>query len=259
LGALLQAAITYVWRSPFAPFPVLVVALLKGLNTLSITIGLKKNPYLDQVIPHRTCAQIPDEDGTISPSAANEKVTVFLLGFKVNHPLGILAPHISTINESNVRMWQELEATSPESGYFGSTEQTVRDPRGAVEIVTISYWRSMEDVHRFAYGPIHRKIWEYWNTHVKELAHLGIIHEMFEVDKHKWEAVYLNTQPTMLGATSFRRKGDKDMGGQVEDAWISSLVDARKGKLRTSAGRLGRDPDELARQYDGKALWEYGE
>jgi heme-degrading monooxygenase HmoA len=236
-----------------------MLALLKGLDSLAVTTGLRRNPYLAQVVPHRTCAQIPDEDGIFSPNAANEKVTIFLLGFKINHPLGILAPHISIINNSNVKMWQELEADSPESGYFGSTEQTVRDPRGAVEVVTISYWRSMQDVHRFAYGPTHRKIWEYWNNHSKELAHLGIIHELFEVDKHKWEAVYLNTQPTMLGATLFRRKGDKDMGGEVEDAWISSLVDARKGKLRTSAGRLGRDPDELASQYDGKALWEYPE
>ena len=55
------------------------------------------------------------------------------------------------------------------------------------------------------------------------------------------ENVYINFQPTGLGATTYLRKGDgKVESGGVADEWISPLVDARKGKVSSSAGRLGR-------------------
>jgi heme-degrading monooxygenase HmoA len=232
--------------------PVLAVLLVKGIDAMAVTAGLKSNPFLEEAILHRTAPQIPDADGTFSSDPGDEKIVVFLLGFKINHPLGILAPHIAKINEANIQMWKELDKTAPESGYYGSSEWTQRDPRGGVEVLTISYWRSTDDVHRFAYGPTHRKIWDFWNANVKDLKHLGIEHEIFEVDKHKWEGVYLNAQPTLMGATSFVKKGDKEIGGNVEDQWITSLLDASKGKLRTSAGRLGRDPNALYETYNDK-------
>lgn len=250
VGGSLQIILGLLLRNCYAWAPVLLLLLLRGLRTTAISLGLQRNPYLEHVRFSRTAPQIPDADGHFDANIGAENVTVFLLGFKVNHPLGILAPHIHTINELNIRMWKELEETAPDSGYYGSSEWTCRDPRGALEVLTISYWRSIEDVHRFAYGPVHRKTWDYWNSHHKDLSHLGISHEMYEVPRHKWEGVYLNMQPTLLGANSYLRKGDKFVGGQVDDMWISGLLDATKGKLRTSAGRLGRDPKELYETFN---------
>lgn len=46
---------------------------------------------------------------------------------------------------------------------------------------------------------------------------------------------------TGLGATTYLRRGDSKVeGGNIPDEWISPLVDARRGKMRSSAGRLGR-------------------
>lgn len=250
VGGSLQAILGLIFQNVYACFPVLFFLLFQGLKTLAITLGILRNPYLEGVTFDRTAPQIPDADGNFHSEAGAENITVFLLGFKINHPLGILAPHIQTINEANILMWKELEETAPESGYYGGSEWTCRDPRGALEVLTISYWRSTEDVHRFAYGPVHRKIWDFWNSHHKELGHLGISHEIYEVPKHKWEGVYLNFQPTLLGATSYLKKGDKFIGGNVDDKWISSLLDASKGRLRTSAGRLGRDPTELYETFN---------
>lgn len=40
------------------------------------------------------------------------------------------------------------------------------------------------------------------------------------------------------------------IGGAVEDKWVSPLVDARRGKLRISAGRFGGQPDVLEQKYN---------
>lgn len=53
----------------------------------------------------------------------------------------------------------------------------------------------------------------------------------------------MNFQPTGLAATTYlRRENGTVEGGKVSEEWISPLVDANKGKLKSSAGRLGRSP-----------------
>ncbi|KPI42521.1 uncharacterized protein AB675_9799 [Cyphellophora attinorum] len=255
VGGSLQALLSLITNSWYTAVPVLTLLVLKFLDTLAIHFNLKKNPYLQAAILHRTAPVIPDSDGTISTEAADEKIVVFILGFKVNHPSGLFAPYLKDIGDANSAMWKELGRTAPDSGYLGSSSWSSRDARGGVHLMTLSYFRSTDDLHRFAYGPTHRAIWDKWNKWNKagKVDHLGINHEIFEVEKHKWEAVYLNFQPTQLGATSFLRKGDKMVGGVVDDQWVGSLMDASKGKLRTSAGRLGRDPNALESVYGADA------
>ena len=251
IGGSIQAFLALFFNSIYITIPVFTLLAFRLLDTVAITYGIRSNPYLKNANLFRTAPVIPDSEGEVSSEAADEKVVVFFLGFKVNHPLGILAPHVSEIGDANNAFWKELAANAPESGYLGSSGWTSRDERGAAELMTISYWRSTEDLHNFAYGPSHRKIWDKWNQLSKEgkVSHLGISHELFEVDRHKWEGVYLNFQPTLLGATSYLRKGDKFVGGNVDDQWVTGLMDASKGKLRTSAGRLGRDPAQLDGVY----------
>ena len=66
------------------------------------------------------------------------------------------------------------------------------------------------------------------------------------------ENVYLNFQPTGLGATTYLRRGDKFEGGTVDDQWVSPLVQANRGKLRTSSGRLGRVSGAAHEKYGTK-------
>ncbi|OAL36607.1 hypothetical protein AYO20_04223 [Fonsecaea nubica] len=249
LGALLQSLIVFIIPRFYAMLPSLIVLGVRLADTMAITLGRKKNHYLDEALPYRVSPQIPDEDGTFHEEASEEKLAVFMLGAKVNHPLGIFAPNVKTIGDYLSQMIRDLEAENPDLGYYGGSNWTSQDKNGATELMNLSYWRSAEDIHKFAYGKLHRECWDWWTKTIKENDHIGINHEIFEVDRKHWEAIYVNFQPTMLGATTYLRKGDKMVGGTVEDQWISPLVDASRGKLRSSAGRLGRQPGELYEKH----------
>ena len=70
---------------------------------------------------------------------------------------------------------------------------------------------------------------------------IGINHEIYEAEPGQWESIYVNWQATGLGATTYLRTKDGNMKeGQVSEEWISPLVEANRGKLASSAGRMGR-------------------
>ena len=246
VGATFQALLTLLIPSYFTLLPTILILASRLTYTLLITYHLVPNPYLKDSILHRTSAQVPDATGHFSSTGASEGVVCFHLGAKLNHPLGIFSPNAKAIGDRFNAMLRELDANKATNGYLGGSNWTSFDERGATETSFISYWRSIEDIHSFAYGETHREAWEWWNSLTKEESqHIGINHEIFAAGPGQWEAVYFNQQPTFLGATSYLRKGDKELGGVVGDTWVGALVDASKGKLRASAGRLGWQPERL--------------
>lgn len=70
------------------------------------------------------------------------------------------------------------------------------------------------------------------------------MHEVYEADRGMWEGVYINFQPTLLGSTTYLKKDGKLVGGEVGEQWISPLMDANKGPLRTSMARRGLNDDK---------------
>lgn len=111
----------------------------------------------------------------------------------------------------------------------------------------ISYWRSIEHVHAYAHSPLHEKAWLWWDKSLASHKHIGLYHEVFESPKGMWEGIYINFQPTLLGATTYLKKGGELKGGQVKHEWVSGLLDANRGRMKTSNGRrgqTGRDTDE---------------
>jgi hypothetical protein len=82
------------------------------------------------------------------------------------------------------------------------------------------------------------------------------MHEVFEAPKGMWETLYVNFQPTLLGATTYLRKGNKLEGGEVSDEWVSGLLDANRGLLRTNQGRRGQVHEEADRDKFGKNYYE---
>lgn len=127
---------------------------------------------------------------------------------------------------------------------LGQTGVQRRDANGAVEFVLISYWRSIEDVHKYAHGPAHREAWKWWDSTLKQHNHIGFMHEVYEADRGMWEGVYINFQPTLLGNTTYLKKDGKLVGGEVKEEWISPLLDANRGPLRSSARRRGLVDDK---------------
>ncbi len=122
---------------------------------------------------------------------------------------------------------------------LGATDLARKDENGANEFIMISYWRSLEDVHNFAYGPTHREAWKWWYRTLKEHSHIGIMHELYEAEKGLWESIYANFQPTLLGRTTYLKRDGKIVGGEVQDEWINPLVGANNTVLRWSNRRRG--------------------
>jgi hypothetical protein len=120
----------------------------------------------------------------------------------------------------------------------------------------ISYWRSLEAVHAYAHSPLHREAWLWWDKTLPAHKHIGFMHEVFEAPKGMWEGVYINFQPVLLGATTYLKRGVKTEGGKVEDEWVSGLLDANRGRLKTSNGRRGMTGSDTEVDKFGKNYYE---
>ena len=110
------------------------------------------------------------------------------------------------------------------------------------EFATISYWRSVEDLHNFALSPVHREAWNWWSDTYSKHKNVGIMHEIFAVPERRgWEGIYANYPPTGLGRTT-KTVESSEKGGQK--MWINPIIDASRGAYRSSRGRMDRgDPD----------------
>ena len=71
-----------------------------------------------------------------------------------------------------------------------------------------------------------------------------------------WEGIYINFQPTLLGSTTYLRKGGKLEGGEVKQEWVNGLMDANRGTLRTSNGRRGQTGKDTDQDKFGKNYYE---
>ncbi|KAK5078074.1 hypothetical protein LTR64_003521 [Lithohypha guttulata] len=240
-GALLQGLLVLAVPRVWTLLPTVLVLIARFADTLAITFKFRPNPYLEDVVFQRSAPVIPDEDGNMSNTPADQKVAVLLLCVKLNHPLGFFSPYAKEVGDFAMKMGRDLDAQAPNNGFLGQSQWHSVDKRGASELMLLSYWRSIDDVHKYSQSSLHLETWKWWDqTAYKDsdgLKHIGISHEVFEAPRSRWESVSINFQPTRLGATTYLRKGDKLIGGTVDDAWISPIVEA-KGKMRTSKGRL---------------------
>lgn len=239
IGALIQGTIVLSFPRVWALLPTILILLARFSENLAITFKFKSNPYLTDVIQKRFATVIPDADGNISAQPASDKVAILILSLKINHPLGLFAPNVAGINEWQGGMMKELDKDAKTNGFLAQTTYQGRDSRGAPEIMLLSYWRSVEDIHNYAEGPLHRKALAWWEkmTKAQGMEHIGISHEIFEAPASRWEALQMNSQPARMGLMSFFKKGDKEMGGTVEDEWMGAIVPAT-GKWKSSRGRL---------------------
>ncbi|RFU34286.1 hypothetical protein B7463_g2098, partial [Scytalidium lignicola] len=240
VGAVLQSLLVLFLPTTLAITPAIVALGIHFIDAVLVAKGDRPNPYLENKLKKVT-AMVPDADGEFR-GPGKEKVAVLLLGAKCNHPMGAFAPKFDDFSQWLTAMIKGLEdPKSQENGFLGISPWNRTAPNGGTEIVTISYWRSLQDVHNYAHSDeVHKKAWKWWEDNVADLEHIGIMHEVFEAPAGMWEGIYINFQPMLLGATTFLKKGDTMIGGSVDDAWISPLVDARKGRLRTSNGRRGQ-------------------
>ena len=127
------------------------------------------------VIPGRFTAQM------------DEPVVVFLTGMRVNRPLAF-GKWIATARAMGP-MVRELQQ-HPQKGLLG-VEQFFYWPGAAL----VQYWRSFEDLERFARNPDepHLPAWQRFNRTVGSDGSVGIFHETYIVERGNYEAIYGNT------------------------------------------------------------------
>lgn len=109
-------------------------------------------------------------------------------------------------------------------------------------LMIIAYFRSVDDLNRFAHDEVHRKGWDWYHRFVRETGyrHLGIFHETFVSRAGNYETIYIDTEPTLLGGADVRVAGgasEKDSPAREE--WMKPLVSADHPALRSQAKRMG--------------------
>ena len=232
-GALVQS-LAFLLVGHIALLPATLYMFYTLASTSFAAAGLKHNSLMDGVIPSKFSSAFPDSQGTYGSKAADSEIVVFHIGFRNNHPLGIFAPGVKQMGEFFQHMVVDLEAHDEEYGLMGATNWLNASARTTQnETLVVAYFKTVEGVHAFAHSEYHLNAWKWWNEHLKNegWSHMSIYHELYHVPKGNWETIHGNSH--VSGLPSSRVKTDDGL-------WVSPLVDASRGLLKTSSGRMAR-------------------
>ena len=229
--------IAYLLAGRLAFYPAIAFLIYRTLDLYAVSVGWKRNQYMDDVIQKKYSTAFPDELGNYGNKPANNDVVVFHIGTRSNHPLGMFAPGVKKMNDYFARMMKDLDDHADEFGFLGSTSWlNASDRTTSPEIMMVCYFRTVEQLHAFAKSHYHRDAWDWWNKNQKSMPYVSIYHETFHVPKGGWEAIYINSHVSGINASTVRYT-DALTG---KDMYASPIVDASKGLLKTSAGRMSR-------------------
>ena len=246
LGALLQTPL-YFLLGRIAFLPAALLLAYRALDAYAQATGWKRNTYMDGVLTKKFSAQFPDEEGEYGSQPCNTGVVVLLIGTRSNHPLGMLAPGFKTTADYFQSMAESLDKHSEEFGFLGmSTYLNTNDRSTGNELMNVAYFRTTAGLHAFAHSEHHRDGWNWWNRTVKEHPHISIFHEIFEAPRGHWESIYVNSHASGINATQH-----KVIDEEGQERWASPVVDASRGLLKTSAGRMSRSK---ADEHEGYAF-----
>ncbi len=162
---------------------------------------------MSPVLPGRFTAQI------------EEPFVVFSIGMRINKLLafGKWMPAARAMGTMLTDLY-----THPEKGFLGG--QSYLFWRGTM---MVQYWRSFEDLERFARHPSepHLAAWKTFNQSVGADGSVGIFHETYMVEPGKYEAVYGNMPVFGLAAATKhvpavgrRETARRRLGGDSEPA-----------------------------------------
>jgi hypothetical protein len=150
----------------------------------------------------------------------DEPFVVFLIGMRI-HQLRAVRKWVPTFR-AMLPMLRELFA-HPEKGLLGA-----RSYVGWREVMLVQYWRSFEDLERFARSAdeLHFPAWKQFNARVgHQDSAVGIWHESFLVPAGQYECLYANMPVFGLAAATrhVAARGQLEtarrrLGGQNEPA-----------------------------------------
>jgi Domain of unknown function (DUF4188) len=204
---------------------------------------------MKSVVPGKTSAQLPNDDGSFGPRPAAKPITVLFLGASSNHPMGLLAPGFKEMGKWMSGMQKDIDARAEEYGLLGSTSWLGAERSSGNEIMYVMYFKDPEGLHRFAHDPLHREAWNGWGKMYTKSPYISIWHETFTAPAGAWESIYANSHPTMLGAVQVPIKTEKDT------VWSGTLVDASRGQLKSSRGRMNKTDGSENEKYGFEGLY----
>jgi hypothetical protein len=232
LGALLFHGLSILLTQRLALLLAFAALFVRLVPAILISTGQIPNEELQQVAPGKTTALFPQPDGS-KGSPAGRGFALLIIGVRISHPLGLFAPNAKQTGDFFLDMVKTLNEHPGEHGYLGG--EFIQRAQGN-SLSLIAYFESMHALHEFAHGAQHREAWNWWNKNVKNMPHLGVYHEAYDIPAHSWEAVYLQTPRMGLG----------NVKTKLEDGSMKEVLeDARKGVWRSSAGRMGREEGKI--------------
>lgn len=118
---------------------------------------------------------------------------VYINGMRLNRVRGL--PKYLRAGLEAGKMFREL-AKDPDSGFLGHLSAYMSPRSGAA----IQYWRSLEDIRRFAGDPddVHVPAWQWYNREVDPDGDVGFWAELYVVEDGNYETFYRNMRPVGL-------------------------------------------------------------
>ncbi|KAJ5591625.1 uncharacterized protein N7459_001994 [Penicillium hispanicum] len=253
LGAVIQGVVVLMVPLFYAVLPAMVIISYRVVDVLLMTAGITRNRFLDGVIMGKFTGQIPNREGVYANQPSDENVVAFQLITRLNHPLGVFSPGALEIGKLAKDMYTALKEDPEKYGFLGQETLLGADGREAGNhIITMMYFRSLDDVHNFAHGPLHTDTWHWWNTKGKHYGYLTIGHELYSSSRNQWENIYINAEPTGLPGTVVKVKKIEEDGKEMDGQWeyVHPIIDARRGKLAKQYGRVNRSNQSTGKTVD---------
>ncbi len=132
---------------------------------------------------------------TADVSLLGDEVVVFIIGMRINKPLkvGLWWPVFTAMGKM-----LKYPASRPEKGLLAYRASFFP------EIVLVQYWRSFDDLERFARNgdDPHLEPWRQFNRKIGKSGDVGIWHETYRVKTSDIESVSVNMPVRGLAAAS---------------------------------------------------------
>lgn len=117
-------------------------------------------------------------------AAPDQPFVVFLIGMRVNNVFAVTSwfPISMLMSPMLSELYREKEL-----GFLGG--EFFFNLRG---ITLLQYWRSFEDLERYAKGELHMRAWKRFYEKVGKSHSVGIWHETYVIEPGKYESFYGN-------------------------------------------------------------------
>jgi hypothetical protein len=153
------------------------------------------------------------------------EMVVFMIGMRINRPWKVRQWWPVFTAMPKMLKWLEQH---PQAGLL-HTEQAIKSP---LSPMLVQYWRSFEDLERFARSPDapHLAAWKRFNAAISDSGDVGIWHETYKIAPGASESIFGNMPATGLGvagdlapigstATAAKRIGARDVDQAPVDAY----------------------------------------